>query len=73
VIDGTVPDVGRRLVDDRLASRLTRGVQDGVVRVDGATEVEDPDEDQDEDGKDDRELDERLAALIGSPGRSTRM
>ena len=53
------------LVDDRDPRALTSRVPDRVVGVDGAPEIEDPEQQQDEDRKDQGELDEALASLPG--------
>src|SRR5690242_3682364 len=52
-----------RLIDDRDARSFARCVGQRVVRVDRATEVEDPHEQQEQDRDDERELDEGLPFL----------
>ena len=56
---------GLDLVDDRDPGALTSRVPDRVVGVDGAPEIEDPEQQQDEDREDQGELDEALASLPG--------
>ena len=58
--------VGDGLIDDRQASCLPCGLVDRVEGVDGPPEVEEADQDEHEYREDQRELHERLTAVIST-------